>query len=86
MVAVEIKAGGVARAEELLLFNRPVHRAAQVRAAPVNGQETAVPGADQVEIAFLELGDVFNLPMSTITIIEDALMIGMSGIMFIAML
>jgi copper chaperone CopZ len=32
------------------------------------------------------LGDVFNLPMSTITIIEDALMIGMSGIMFIAML
>lgn len=32
------------------------------------------------------LGDVFNLPMSTITIIEDALMIGMSGIMVIAML
>ena len=27
------------------------------------------------------LGDVFNLPMSTITIIEDALMIVMSGIM-----
>ena len=27
------------------------------------------------------LGDVFNLPMSTITIIEDALMIGMSGVM-----
>ncbi len=27
------------------------------------------------------LGDVFNLPMSTITIIEDALMIGMSGLM-----
>ncbi|MBN8836150.1 MAG: cation transporter [Sphingobacteriia bacterium] len=26
------------------------------------------------------LGDVFNLPMSSITIIEDALMIGMSGI------
>jgi len=32
------------------------------------------------------LGDVFNLPMSTITIIEDALMIGMSGIMLITML
>lgn len=32
------------------------------------------------------LGDVFNLPMSTITIIEDALMIGMSGIMLIYML
>lgn len=32
------------------------------------------------------LGDVFNLPMSTITIIEDALMIGMSGIMIITKL
>ncbi len=32
------------------------------------------------------LGDVFNLPMSTITIIEDSLMIGMSGIMIITML
>jgi copper chaperone CopZ len=32
------------------------------------------------------LGAVFNLPMSTITIIEDALMIGMSGIMLITML
>lgn len=32
------------------------------------------------------LGDVFKLPMSTITIIEDALMIGMSGIMLITML
>ena len=32
------------------------------------------------------LGDIFNLPMSTITIIEDALMIGMSGIMLITML
>lgn len=32
------------------------------------------------------LGDVFNLPMSTITIIEDALMIGMSAFMLIKML
>ncbi len=32
------------------------------------------------------LGDVFNLPMSTITIIEDALMIIMSGIMLFKML
>ena len=32
------------------------------------------------------LGDVFNLPMSTITIIEDALMIGMSTIMLLTML
>jgi len=31
------------------------------------------------------LGAVFNLPMSTITIIEDALMIAMSGIMFFVM-
>jgi cation transport ATPase len=31
------------------------------------------------------LGTVFNLPMSTITIIEDALMIGMSGIILITM-
>ena len=32
------------------------------------------------------LGDVFNLPMSTITIIEDALMIGMSVIMLATIL
>ena len=32
------------------------------------------------------LGAVFNLPMSTITIIEDALMIGMSGLMLLKML
>ncbi len=32
------------------------------------------------------LGDVFNLPMSTITIIEDALMIAMSGVMLLSML
>ena len=32
------------------------------------------------------LGDVFNLPMSTVTIIEDGLMIGMSVIMLLTML
>ncbi len=32
------------------------------------------------------LGAVFNLPMSTVTIIEDALMIAMSGIMLIKLL
>jgi hypothetical protein len=32
------------------------------------------------------LGAVFNLPMSTVTIVEDALMIVMSGIMLISML
>lgn len=31
------------------------------------------------------LGDVFKLPMSTVTIIEDALMIGMSGFMLLKM-
>ena len=31
------------------------------------------------------LGAVFNLPMSTVTIIEDALMIGMSGMMLVAL-
>ncbi|RZA00875.1 MAG: heavy-metal-associated domain-containing protein [Sphingobacteriaceae bacterium] len=32
------------------------------------------------------LGAVFNLPMSTVTIIEDALMIAMSAVMIVAML
>lgn len=32
------------------------------------------------------LGAVFNLPMSTVTIIEDALMIGMSGIMLLKLI
>lgn len=32
------------------------------------------------------LGHVFNLPMSTISIIEDALMIGMSLIMLVSIL
>jgi hypothetical protein len=32
------------------------------------------------------LGAVFNLPMSTVTIIEDSLMIGMSAVMVISMI
>lgn len=32
------------------------------------------------------LGDVFNLPMSTVTVIEDGLMIAMSAVMVIAFL
>lgn len=32
------------------------------------------------------LGDVFNLPMTTVTVIEDALMIGMSAIMLLTLL
>ena len=38
---------------------------------------------DNKKIKCACLGDVFNLPMSTITIIEDALMIGMSGTMLV---
>lgn len=38
------------------------------------------------EIKCACLGAVFNLPMSTITIIEDALMIGMSAIMLLTLL
>ena len=32
------------------------------------------------------LGDVFNLPMTTVTVIEDALMIGMSAVMLLTLL
>ena len=32
------------------------------------------------------VGAVFNLPMGTVTIVEDVLMIGMSGIMMIGLL
>ena len=32
------------------------------------------------------LGDVFNLPMTTIAVTEDALMVGMSGVMLLMML
>jgi copper chaperone CopZ len=38
---------------------------------------------DKKKIKCACLGDVFNLPMSTITIIEDAMMIAMSGAMLI---
>ncbi|SDW51958.1 hypothetical protein SAMN05444410_103180 [Hydrobacter penzbergensis] len=41
---------------------------------------------DKRKIRCACLGDVFNLPMSTITIIEDALMIGMSAVMLLTML
>ncbi|MDQ3046865.1 MAG: cation transporter [Bacteroidota bacterium] len=41
---------------------------------------------DNKKIKCACLGDVFNLPMSTITIIEDALMIGMSLVMLIKMI
>ena len=42
--------------------------------------------ANKSKIKCACLGTVFNLPMSTITIIEDALMIGMSGVMLLTML
>jgi copper chaperone CopZ len=41
---------------------------------------------DNKKIKCACLGAVFNLPMSTITIIEDALMIGMSAVMLIKMM
>jgi copper chaperone CopZ len=41
---------------------------------------------DKKKIKCACLGDVFNLPMSTVTIIEDALMIVMSGVMLVHML
>ncbi|MCE3278599.1 MAG: Heavy metal transport/detoxification protein [Bacteroidetes bacterium] len=41
---------------------------------------------DNKKIKCACLGAVFNLPMSTITIIEDALMIGMSALMLIKMM
>jgi len=42
--------------------------------------------ANKSKIKCACLGAVFNLRMSTITIIEDALMIGMSGVMLLTML
>ena len=39
--------------------------------------------ANKKKIRCACLGAVFNLPMSTITIIEDALMIGMSFVMLL---
>jgi copper chaperone CopZ len=41
---------------------------------------------DKRKIRCACLGDVFNLPMSTITVIEDALMIGMSALMLIILI
>ncbi len=41
---------------------------------------------DKKKIQCACLGAVFNLPMSTVTIIEDALMIAMSGLMLVRML
>jgi len=41
---------------------------------------------DNKKIKCACLGDVFNLPMSTITIIEDAIMIGMGAIMLYTMI
>lgn len=55
-----------------------------VMAASLIGVMQSVLNKRKIKCACL--GDVFNLPMSTITIIEDALMIVMSGIMLITML
>lgn len=55
-----------------------------VMAASLIGVVQSVLNKRKIKCACL--GDVFNLPMSTITIIEDALMIGMSGIMLLTMM
>ena len=54
-----------------------------VMAVSITGVLQSVLNKRKIKCACL--GDVFNLPMSTITIIEDALMIGMSGIMLLTM-
>ena len=48
------------------------------------GELQSVLNKRKIKCAYLE--EVFNLPMSTITIIEDALMIVMSAVMLITML
>lgn len=50
-----------------------------VMSVSIVGVIQSVVNKKQIKCACL--GAVFNLPMSTVTIIEDALMIGMSGIM-----
>ncbi|HOZ95968.1 MAG TPA: cation transporter [Niabella sp.] len=55
-----------------------------VMAASIIGVLQSVFNKRKIQCACL--GAVFNLPMSTVTIIEDLLMIAMSGIMLITML
>jgi len=54
-----------------------------VMSVSIIGVLQSVLNRKQIQCACL--GAVFNLPMSTITIIEDALMIGMSAVMLFAM-
>ncbi|WP_284653228.1 heavy-metal-associated domain-containing protein [Flavobacterium terrisoli] len=55
-----------------------------VMSVSIIGVLQSVLNKKQIQCACL--GAVFNLPMSKVTIIEDALMIAMSGVMLVAML
>lgn len=55
-----------------------------VMSVSIVGVIQSVMNKKQIKCACL--GAVFNLPMSTVTIIEDALMIGMSGIMLLLLI
>lgn len=70
----------------LIDFNPVVTNAATfiVMSLSIIGVLQSVLNKKQIKCACL--GAVFNLPMSTVTIIEDALMIVMSGVMLVAML
>ena len=67
-------------------FNQPITNAVTfvVMTVSIIGVLQSVLNKRKIKCACL--GDVFNLPMSTITIIEDALMIGMSAVMLLKML
>ncbi|MDB5253441.1 MAG: heavy-metal-associated protein [Flaviaesturariibacter sp.] len=70
----------------LLEFNLPVTHVITfaVMSISIVGVLQSVLNKRKIQCACL--GSVFNLPMSTVTIIEDALMIAMSGIMLISMM
>lgn len=70
----------------LIDFNPVVTNATTfiVMSVSIIGVLQSVLNKKQIQCACL--GAVFNLPMSTVTIIEDALMIAMSGVMLVAML
>ena len=70
----------------LIGFNRLVTNAItfMVMSVSIIGVLQSVLNKRRIRCACL--GAVFNLPMSTITIIEDALMIGMSGTMLVTLL
>jgi copper chaperone CopZ len=70
----------------LINFNPVITNATTfiVMSISIIGVLQSVLNKKQIQCACL--GAVFNLPMSTVTIIEDALMIAMSGVMLMTML